>query len=441
MAATKQTSQSISSPLKRQKLYYGWWIAISAAVLRFFSGGSFFYGFSVFFNPIRDTFNWNAAQTSVAFTLRSIETGIFSPIVGTLADKIAPRKLMLIGWTIIGLGFVLMSRISSLWNFYACFMFTALGVSLGTGLVMNTTVANWFIKKRSRALTITFIGPGASGILAPLFAFSVGEIGWRQSLLIMGIGLWLIGIPLSFVFRDRPAHYGYLPDGESQPGIHSSTSRQPTQPAVGFSAREAMKTRSFWMLSLSQLFQQMGTSAVTVHIVPYLENVGVPTAIAAFSVTGMTICSLIGRLGFGLWGDYTTKRYLMTLSIVLQVVGLLVFSMITPNTSWLLIVFLLTYGPGFGGPIPLWPAMQADYFGTKHFGTISGLLTLTTVIGSFASPILAGRIFDINGSYKLAWQLATLVTLPAIPLMLLALPPGAPKNKNPKFEFSSSKPT
>ena len=413
-------SVSLPSP-QRKKVFYGWWIAIAAAVLRFFSGGSFYYGFSVFFNPIRDTFQWSAAETSVAFTLRSIETGVFSPIVGTLADKLAPRKLMIIGWSIIGLGFILMSRINSLWTFYGCFMLTAVGMSLGTGLVMNTTVANWFTRKRSRALTITFIGPGLSGLLAPLFALSVGSIGWRQSLLFMGIALWVIGIPLSLLFRDRPAHYGYLPNGESS--AQSTVNKQPPPSIAGFTAGEALKTRSFWMLSLSQLFQQMGTSAVAVHIVPYLESVGVSTAVAALSVTGLTMCSLIGRLGFGFWGDFANKRYIMVLSIGLQVAGLILFSMITKESSWLLIVFLLTYGPGFGGPIPLWPGLQADYFGMKHFGTIMGLLTLTSVIGGLASPIVAGRIFDILGSYKLAWQIAILVTLPAIPLMWLALPP------------------
>jgi sugar phosphate permease len=142
---------SLDNP-KKKGLFYGWWIVISAALLRFTSGGAFYYGFSVFFNPIRETFGWNATDTSVAFTLRSIETGAFSPVVGILADKMAPRKLLIVGWTIISFGFILMSRINSIWTFYATFVLIAMGMSLGAGLVMNTTVANWFSKKRSRAL-------------------------------------------------------------------------------------------------------------------------------------------------------------------------------------------------------------------------------------------------------------------------------------------------
>ncbi len=419
-----RASNTNLKPALQKKIFYGWWIVISAAVLRFFSGGSFYYGLSVFFNPIRETFGWNAATTSAAFTLRSIETGLFSPIVGALADKFSPRKMMLFGWSVIGLGFILMSRINSLWSFYGIFVFIAIGMSFGTGLVMNTTVANWFTRKRSRALAITFIGPGASGLLAPLMAWSVDGLGWRQTLLVTGICMWIIGIPLSLLFRDRPSNYGYLPDGDTPEQLQARQQANNT-PIFGFTSKEAIRTRSFWMISLVQMFQQLGTSAISVHIVPYLENMGIPTAVAALSVTGLTVLSLTGRLGFGFWGDYTNKRYLIAFSIGLQAVGLFIFSLITANTVWLLVVFLLVYGPGFGGPIPLWPALQADYFGMKHYGSIMGLLTLTSVIGSMTSPIFAGWIFDMTGSYKPAWQIFIFITIAAIPLILFTRPPRA----------------
>jgi sugar phosphate permease len=429
MTTRRTTQVTDDATPQKGKVFYGWWIAVSAAVLRFFSGGYFYYGFSVFFNPIRETFGWSAADTSVAFTLRGVETGLFSPVVGAMADRFAPRKLMVIGWTIIGLGFIVMSRINSIWTFYGSFVLVAFGSSLGVGLVMNTTIANWFTKKRSRALAIGFIGPGASGLLAPVLAFSLGEVGWRQTLLFMGISSMAIGIPLTLLFRDRPQHYGYLPDGEvAMPSQAQDTAARATP---GFSAKAALKTRAFWMISTAQLFQQMGTSAVSVHIVPYLESAGVPTAVAALSVTGMTVCSLIGRLGFGVFGDYRSKRHLIALSIALQIIGLGCFAFVTRDAMWLLVAFLLTYGPGFGGPIPLWPGLQADFFGTRSFGTIMGLLTLTSVIGGLASPIVAGWIFDVTGSYRVAWELSLLVTLPAIPLMLLNRPPSPAKTPAP----------
>jgi MFS family permease len=347
-------------------------------------------------------------------------------VVGAMADHISPRKLMVTGWAIIGLGFIIMSRITSIWSFYGSFVLVALGSSLGVGLVMNTTLANWFTKKRSRALAIGFIGPGASGLLAPVLAFSLGQVGWRQTLLYLGISSLIIGIPFSLLFRDRPEHYGYAPDGVAAEPVQDEFHKAER---TGFTAKEALRTKAFWMISLAQLFQGMGTSAIAVHIVPYLESVGVPTAIAALSVTGMTVSSLMGRLGFGVFGDYRNKRHLIALSMGLQVVGIGFFAFVTHDAMWLLVAFLLTYGPGFGGPIPLWPGLQADFFGTRSFGTIMGLLTLTSVVGSLVSPIVAGWIFDVTGSYRVAWELSVLVTLPAIPLMLLNRQPLPAKNE------------
>lgn len=227
---------------------------------------------------------------------------------------------MLSGWGITGLGFLLMSRINSLWAFYGTVVLVAAGMSFGTGVVLNTAVAHWFTKKRSQALAITYIGPGVSGLLAPLLALSIGQVGWRNTITIVGIASWVIGIPLSLLFRDKPGQYGYLPDGEirapmsetaSEPNLRSSS--EIVEPASdssarGFTAKAALRTRAFWLLSLVFFFQQIGASAVTVHIVAYLESVKIPTAIAAVAVTGMTLCSLIGRLGFGFIGDFTNKK-------------------------------------------------------------------------------------------------------------------------------------
>ncbi|MBA7614515.1 L-lactate transporter [subsurface metagenome] len=423
--------------LKRRKIFYGWWIAITAAFLNVVTGGTFIYAFTIFFNPIRRTFGWSAAITSIAFSLRGLETGLLDPIVGYLVDKLGPRKLIFCGWLAAGLGFLLMSRINSLWTFYGSFIVIGAGFSFGTFVVFNAAVANWFIKKRSRALTLMYVGFGVSGVLVPLVAWSIEQFGWRDTAIYVGILLWLIGLPLSLVMRHKPEQYGYLPDGEtgeitgkprSASSLHSSTEiteQGSSSSATEFTAKEAIRSRPFWLLSMAYFFQHIATSAVMVHIVPYLESMDVPTAIAATVVTGMTLGSLIGRLGFGLLGDFFNKRYLISISFALQVLGVFIFAYIDGDKVWLLIPFLITYGAGFGGTIPLRPALLADYFGTRSFGTIFGWVALIGMLGGVASPVIAGWIFDITGSYQLAWQIFALTTVPAIPLILLAKPPRA----------------
>ncbi|MBM2824377.1 MAG: hypothetical protein HW402_41 [Dehalococcoidales bacterium] len=418
-----------------RKIFYGWWIVLASAAMHFFGGGTFYYGFTVFFNPIRNTFGWTAAVTSLAFTLQRLESGIIGPLAGVLVDRIGPRKLMLTGWVIVGLGFLLMSRVASLWSFYGAFLLIAIGMSLASGLVSNVAIANWFSKKRSRALAITFIGPGVSGLLAPLLALLLGQFGWRETLVMVAIALPVICLPLSLVMRHKPGQYGYRADGETLSSLSEPTGvarhDSPTATEVSdsrsadtsFTVRAVLRMRSFWLLAFASFFQQVGTSALMVHIVPYLESVKVPVAIAAMVVTGMTLSSLFGRLGFGLLGDFANKRYLIAIGFALQAIGLFLFSLIAADRVWLIIPFLLTYGPGYGAPIPLRPALQADYFGTRSFGVITGVMALISMIGGLASPVVAGWIFDTTGSYRFAWQLFTLVTLPAIPLILLATPP------------------
>jgi len=420
--------------IRKNKVFYGWWMVVAAIIMYFFGAGTFSYGFTVYFNPIRQDFGWTAAVTSIAFSLQKLEFGLLGPVTGYLADRVGPRKMMFIGYFTVGLGYLLMSRMNSLWSFYGTFMIMSTGFSIASTIVVGTAITHWFSKKRSRALALTYLGPGLSGILVPLLALSVGQFGWRETLVFASMAMWGINVPLSLILRHRPSQYGYLPDGEipsegaEQPEImdsHSPKARSQSilSPATGYAIRETLKNRAFWLLGSVLLFQAVAQSAIMVHVVPYLESVDVPTTIAATAVTGLTICSLIGRFGFGFLGDFKSKRHLIAIALGLQACGLLIFSLVGMDIVWLIVLFLLTYGPGSGGPMPLRQAMQADYFGTKNFGTIMGLLAVIEMLGGLSSPVFAGWIFDISGSYRMVWRLFSLLLLPSIPLILLAKPP------------------
>ncbi|UCB42620.1 MAG: MFS transporter [Dehalococcoidales bacterium] len=418
---------------KRRKIFYGWWIVVAAALLNILAGGTFVYGLTVFFNPIRNAFGWGAAVTSVAFTLGRLESGLLEAIAGFLVDRVGPRKLMLCGWSVVGLGFLLMSNVDSLWMFYGSFLLMAVGMSFAAFIVIFATIANWFEKKRSRAMTVVVTGYGLSGTLVPLVASAVGAFGWRETLAVMAILVWIIGLPLSSLMRHKPSQYGYLPDGASSEAVDSSQSGSPNETGKGspaasaadFTLKEAVKTRAFWLLAAVSFFQFFAVSAVMVHTIPFLESIEVSSKMAATVVTGVTVSSLIGRLGFGFIGDFANKRHLMAIGLALQTIGIFIFFLVGSGREWVIIPFLLTYAPGFGATIPLRPALQADYFGTKSFGAIMGIMTLVAMVGGLASPIIAGWIFDVTGSYHTAWLLFALVSLPAVPLILLAKPPAA----------------
>jgi len=408
------------------KVFYGWWMVLASATLNLVTGGSFFYGFTVFFNPIRQEFGWNAAVTSIAFTFQRLESGVLGPIAGFLVDRVGPRRLMLVGWTAIGLGFFLMSRMQGLWVFYATFVLIASGLSFGSFIVTNTAIAHWFNRKRSRALTLIYVGYGLSGLLVPLVSIAIDQWGWRLTLERLAYIHWAIGIPLSLLFRHKPGQYGQLPDGEQPLAVGKGGDGQRKAAAAdsgaGLTARQALRSPAFWMLGMVFLFQHLATSAVSVHVVPFLESVGFSRTVGATVVSGITLCSLIGRFGFGFLGDFWNKRYLIAISLVLQTAGLVAFAFVTPGSGWLIVLFLLTYAPGYGGPIPLRPALQADFFGMRSFGTIMGLMSTVSLVGGLFSPVLTGWIYDTYQSYQLAWLLLA-ATVPAVVFILLTKPP------------------
>jgi len=320
------------------KIFYGWWIIIASSIITTYNGGIMFYGFTAFFNPILNEFGWSRAATSLAFSLQRLEGGIAAPIVGYFIDRLGPRKMSLFAVTVFGTGFILLSKVNSLLSFYTAFIIISIGHSAGFYSVGATVVANWFVRKRGKAMGLVTGGVCLAGTLVPVLVWLINQYGWRQSLVIAGIGMWIIGIPLSFVFRNRPEEYGMLPDGdvardEIKDNTKISSSTIQAQKSVNeaeFTAMEAIKTRSFWMLAVGLSISFMAMSAVFVHIMPFLESIGISREKAGYVVTLTIFLSVMGRIGLGWLSDYMDKRY------VFCIADLLAYSFLPDNLqSWL----------------------------------------------------------------------------------------------------------
>ena len=404
------------------RVFYGWWIVAASSVMFCICGGAAFYGFTTFFNPIADELDWNAAQISLAFSLRSVESGIMAPLIGWLIDRLGARKIMVTGMFVTGVSLMLMSRVSSLFAFYAVFALMSIGTSCGLGLAPYVAAANWFSKRRTWAIAIMSAGYAFSGVVGPVLVRLIGLYGWRDTLIIAGITMWVVGIPLSLVIRHRPEQYGYLPDGEKQPLSSSEAGGQskttgPAARGADYTARQALITRTFWMLTLFGILTGLAQSAIIVHEMPYLTSIGISRQIASWAILGITGASLIGRLGFGWMGDKYDKRYLLAIGAVLQTAGVLVFARI--SGPGMLIPFILLYGPGYSAQIPIWPAIRADYFGLKHQGAIGGLQALAGTVSGIAAPVLAGWVFDVRGDYRPVWVAFAVATALGIPFAML----------------------
>lgn len=407
------------------KIFYGWWIVLATSLIHIWGAGTFYYGFTAFFNPIVDELGWSYAATSFAASLRSIEGGIASPLVGFATDRYGARRLLVLGSILGGLGFILLARIQTLWSFYLIFIFLSVGSSLLFPVPGWTAVANWFVKKRGIALGTLSATMGIAGLVIYLVNWLIGLYGWRQTLVILGIGMWAIGIPSALVVRTRPEPYGLLPDGDEalplKQGLSTATLSPERQQGQEFTARAALKTRAFWMLAILVTLSAAALHAVVVHIMPYLVSIHFSRETAGLTASLLILVSAMGRFVLGWLTSRVDTRYLMALALLLQALGLLALTYV--QGLGMAALFVGLFGPGYGGVITLRLTMQAEFFGSKAFGAIQGIMMAILIIGTMASPLLAGYCFDIYGTYRPAWLMMALLLLIGTPLSILARPP------------------
>ena len=423
---------SASAAAKRPRLFYGWIVVVASGIVVAVGSGCYFYGLGAFFVPLTQEFGWSRTLTSTAYSLDRVLVCVFSALAGFAFDRVGPRKMMTAGVALLGAGFALLSTVQAFPLFLAAVALMSAGFSLGFALIAMATVANWFVRKRTLALGLLMAGGGLSGVLVPVMVGLIESQGWRTAALAVAVGLWIIGLPLAQFVRHRPEEMGLRPDGDPPETTPIRTMRTtpatPGRPAPEATERDltvaqAMRTRTFWMLALAGALISIAQTALNVHIIPHLTDVGIPTTVAASAVAAMTLVSIAGRLGFGWLGDRIPKRYVLALTYSLQFAGLVVFANIA--ATWQLALFLAFYAPGYGGSIPVRPSLQGEYFGRRYFGAIQGVIVLGGALGNLVGPVFAGWMYDTLGNYQQAFWLMALVAAAAIPASLAI--PHAPK--------------
>jgi MFS family permease len=395
---------------KGNLIFYGWWVVIICFLIHFYTGGTYFYGFTAFFNPIASEFGWSYALISLAMSLRGVESGVLAPVVGILVDKLGPKKLLISGVIFFGIGFFLLSLINDLWNFYLVFVILSFGLSLVSPVVSMTAVTRWFKGKRtSLALGVLMSGYAAGGLITPAVIWVIDSFGWREASVIFGIGVVVIMLPLTIIIKNPP---GERPaqSAKVEKGVKQASS------VPGLTTREALRTTDFWLLSLIVLLGSIAATAVYVHLVPYLTSLGITRQTSGMVGFVFAIASIFGRLFFGWMGDLYDKRKVFAIISLLNAVGALWFTFALD--IWQIFVSASIMAIGFGAAQPLRPALQNDLFGTRAFGGIQGFLMIFSTLTSVLAPPWAGWIFDITRSYYWAFFTLAIISFIAVPLSL-----------------------
>ncbi len=417
---------------KINRVFFGWWIVAAGIGNIAITGGLFVSGFQFYFEPIRNQFGWSRTLLSGAYSLGRVEGGFLGPIGGYLVEKIGPSAVVAAGFSIFALGFVLLSQTATAPMFYISFLVLSIGSGLASWTPVGATINNWFRKKRARALGFMMLGMGIGGVMiSPVMALLINRLGWSSTAIWCAIFAISVGLPLSRTFRYNPEPYGYLPDGEkNDEGLkhesHSETVLSPDhyQHAVlneDFGVVEALRTPSFWLLSLGHSVSLLAVSSLSLHLVPFLETD------MAMSKTGaaQVLMVLTGSMMFaqpvgGFLSDRYRKQYVAAVCMILHSVALLLLA--TANNLAQIFFAAALHGMTWGVRGPTLGAMRGDFFGRKHFAVISGFNQLVTMGGQTIGPLLTGFMADRYG-YPMGFKIIAIITGMGFFLFLLLKKP------------------
>lgn len=414
-----------------EKPFHGWRIVWAGALISAVGSGLVVQGFSAYAVLLREEFGWSTGILALAFAVNRLETGLLGPFQGWLVDRFGPRLVLRSGALLMSLGFLLFSRVNSIWQFLLFFSLVALGSSLGGFLTVVTTIVNWFEKSRARALAFYSAGFALGGLCTPALVWYLEHFGWRNGAIASAFVVLAVLLPLSTYFHHRPADVGQGIDGD----LTSSTNPAAIQPSlfvtqVDFTTHEAIRTRAFWLISLGHATALLVVSAVLAHLALHLtEDRGMTLGQAALVIGALPILQLVGQLLGGHLGDRFDKRLLSAGAMLGHVLGLALLA--HGRGLWAVFLFLPLHGIAWGLRGPLMQAIRADYFGATSFGKILGISSLIVMFGTILGPIVAGITNDATGSYTVGFTFIALLASTGVIFFLMIRPPAPPTRMAP----------
>jgi nitrate/nitrite transporter NarK len=403
-------------------------VAASIATNTIFSA-AYFQGFNVLILPIERTFGWDRWVISAAMSLRQLEAGILSPVVGFLLDRFSSRKLIFWSAVISAVGFFGLGFTNGIVAFFLFFAITSLGASgVSHGVTWPVIISRWFRRNRGLAMGLAVTGPIFGSPIVILNAQIEEAYGWRVVLIGYGI-LILVGVTLlSMLVRDRPEPYGLRPDGDPPEGdtsterLFGATLRPPD---TGLTLHAVLRTKEFWLFTGYLAGTFTVNSAFQVHMIPYFQqDIGLTAAWAAVVMSMVFIISGIGRVGGGYLLDKMDYRLVLAVVAAMMGFALLYLQAVDVNTVSGTLPFALMFGVSFGCLVPMRGAVGSIMFGTRAIGGVLGLLQGAPIAAGVVGPLVMGIIFDLNGNYSVAiWGLIVISAL-MVPLSLAMASPA-----------------
>lgn len=405
--------------------FHGWKVSTAGAAIWALQSLIWVQGFGNLAVVLRDQFGWSKTFFSIAFSITRFEGAALSVPVGRSIPTWGIRNIMRTGAVLQMVGFVAVSQIRSQTAFLAAIIVIAAGATLAGFLTITAATVAWFERKRAKALSYNSMGFALGGFAGPAMVWSFATFGWRWTLalagIVLGIVIWGLAGVMGVSREDlgqpvdgmEPAHTEHEPRAEGVQDFH-------------FTAKQAAKTSSFWMIALGHSSALLVVSSVMAHLQLFLtEDRSYSPAQAAFIAGLVPLFQFVGTFAGGILGDLFNKRLISSVAMVMHGLGLLVLAYGTGAAF--IGAFVVLHGLAWGARGPQMSALRADYFGTTHFAEIMAWNAAIITFGSIGGPLLAGWLADRTGNYQVGFTIIAGLTMTATLFFVFASPPKQPQ--------------
>jgi MFS family permease len=388
----------------------GAWLLLAGAFAAFTIAAGLMHSYAVFLVAFIQYFAWSRSEASIAYSVSQLVAGGTSPVVGMLVDRLGPRRLLLLGSALLVAGLVGCAHMAALWQVVLLYGVVMTFGANCLGLVVFVPIlSRRFVHRRGMAISVVQSANGfARALSAPLVQLAISSFGWRETFLIQAGFMAAATLPLAALFRRSeraPSAPSLAVAGPppTEPGPNSAAAAPPP----GWTLAEAVRTPHFWLLFAVYLFTGVGSFLVSLHQLAFAVDRGFDKLYAA-EVLGMgSFLAIAGTIFTGTLSDYIGRERAAILAYGISILGVVCALFIrNAHQGWLLWLFACFFGLTWGARGPAITAKTADLFPGRQLGTILGVITIGSGLGSAAGSWAAGWIFDVSGSYELAFILS-----------------------------------
>lgn len=392
---TKRLSDQGKSPWPMSR---GWAIVWASFFTTAFASGASQYGFGMFVEPLEREFGWTRTQINLSLSIGLI-SGLLSPLIGWGVDKYGSRTIMTTSLIAVAISFLLRANMTELWQWYALSALMAVGFP-GTWLPIGKLVGTWFPATRGRMMGTAITGNNVFGLVGvPVFSLIIRSEGWRLGYTVIGVIVLVITVAVWFVIQSDPLHGDVAaiePTPTDQNNVRSSD----------YSLREAMRTKKFWLLLAGVTCAGFSYPSFMTQLIPHMQSVGWGSTQATLVLTVLAGTALASKISWGLISEKLTARISFVIAIFTMSSGVILVTLAGSSVFvWPAIVY---FGAGFGGIGPLMSLVVMEVFGMRNYGTIQGVVTMVlATVPILIGPIVAGRLFDLTGSYDTSFWIVS----------------------------------